>query len=415
VLVLGRNREIQLANRSALSFLRLDAPIIGKTLDEVVPDFHISGFDRSSHDQTETRVTLRDGTNRLFGFTATRVEADGRTVIVFRDITETVEVRERKRRADELALVGEMVSRLSHEIKNPLASLLMGVKTLQRSTPQSSRQGQMLQIILEEVNSLTKIVDQLLEAAHPRTLFPTPIYVEPLLERSMDAYGFQAIRRGVRLEIVRSPFSTVVLVDEQSMLRVLDSLIQNALDACSKGDLIRVGWRELDQVEKEELVPGFSGRIVSLFVEDKGSGIVGELSVNESKVFRAFVSTKVSGTGLGLTVSRDIVEDHGGIILVDSLANRGTRVQILLPIAEGLSCWDWHRDRSVVDSAPGRIDCASCDVRSRGTGHFCWKIKEHAHYAVTGQWPEHCLKCGFFRTSRLTPFFKSRLVQSKVQ
>jgi signal transduction histidine kinase len=407
VLVLGRNGEVQLANRSALSFLRLDDKVTGKTLNEVLPDFGITGIDRSSHDQTETRVTLRDGASRLFGFTATSVEADGRTVVVFRDITDAVERRERQRRAEELALVGEMVSRLSHEIKNPLASILMGVKTLQRDTPQSSQQGQMLQILLEEVNSLMEIVSELLESAHPRKSSPSPVYIDPLLKRCVDAHGFQTVRRGVRLEIVRFPVSTFVLVDERSLLRCLSSLVQNALDACSKGDLIRIGWRELDQAGKDELVPGFSGNVVAIFVEDSGPGIPDELSVDQSQVFKAFVSTKDSGTGLGLTVARDIVEDHGGVIVMSSLYNRGTRVEILLPIPEGIPCWDWNSDQSV--------DCASCSVRSTGTGYYCWKQKQGTYDADTGKPPEGCLKCEFFRASSLIPFFSSRLVASKVE
>lgn len=411
VLVLGRNREIQLANRSALSFLRIEAPVIGKTLDEVVPDFDISGFDSNSHDQTETRVTLRDGTNRLFGFTATTVEADGRTVILFRDITEIVEVRERKRRADELALVGEMVSRLSHEIKNPLASIVVGLKTMQRAFPQSSRYGQILQLISEEVDVLTKIVNQLLEAARPRVPSPRPIYVEPLLERCMDANGLLAVRRGVGLELVRASVSSMVVADDQAMLRVMEILIQNALDASSRGGGIRIGWRELDEAGKAELVPGYTGKVVALFVEDTGPGIPDEISADQSRIFKAFVSTKVSGSGLGLTVAREIVESHGGVLVVDSLSNQGTRVRILLPNSETIPCWDWEGNRAVDCPSPQDVDCENCDMRSSYTGVCCWTVKGRSHHAETGQWPKRCRNCGFFRSSSLTPFFRSRLVK----
>ncbi len=403
VLVVGRNGEVQLANRSALSFLRLDATIIGKTLNEALPDFGITGIDRSSHDQTEARVTLRDGASRLFGFTAARVEADDRTVIVFRDITDAVERRERQRRAEELALVGEMISRLSHEIRNPLASIVVGLKTLERGTQLSTDQGNILQLISGEVDCLARTVNQLLEAARPSVPSPKPIYIEPLLERCMDANSLPAVRRGVRLEIVRASASVAVVVDDRAMLRVLGSLIQNALDACSKGDLISIGWRELDKARRAELVPGFSGRVVGIFVDDSGPGIPDELSVDQSRVFKAFVSTKVSGSGLGLTVARDIVESHGGVIMVDSRSNRGTKVEILLPILEAIACWDWHGDRAV--------DCTDCDVKPSGIGYCCWTLKGRAFHAATGQWPERCLNCGYYRSCSLTPFFRSRLVQ----
>jgi len=186
------------------------------------------------------------------------------------------------------------------------------------------------------------------------------------------------------------------------MLTALNSLIQNALDACSAGDLIRVGWQELDEAKKDELVPGFRGNVVSLFVEDNGAGVSDELSSNESLIFKAFVSSKASGSGLGLTVARDIVEEYGGVIAVSSRSDRGTRAEILLPIPEAVPCWEWSHDQSV--------DCTSCHVRSAGTGHFCWKQKHSSCCADTGEWPSRCLECGFFRASSLTPFFRSRLV-----
>ena len=407
VLVVSENGEILLVNGPALSLLHLEDDFTRESLNAVLSYFDVWGGGPISRDRSVARITLRDGTNRLFGFSTSPLKADGSLVVVFQDITVAVESQERKKRSEELALVGEMVSRLSHEIKNPLASILVGVKTLLRDTPQSSQQGHIVQLISEEVNSLVKIVNQLLESARPRTSSPGPVYVEPLLERCVDAHGFQADRRGVRLEIVRFHVSTFVLVDDQSMLRALGSLIQNALDACSRGDFIRIGWRELDQAGKDELLPGFSGKVVSLFVEDNGAGVPNELSSSESRIFKAFVSTKVSGSGLGLTVSQDIVEEHGGVIVVSSLSSRGTRVEILLPIPEGIPCWDWNSDRSV--------DCTSCYVRSTGTGYYCWKQKQRAYHADTGQWPERCLKCGFFRASSLTPFFRSRRVVSKVE
>jgi signal transduction histidine kinase len=406
VLVIGKDGEVRLVNGPALSLLHLENEFTTESLNDLLPHFDIQSCGPIQREQSVARITLLDGTTRLFGFSTSPLK-NGGLVLVFQDVTAAVESQERKQRSEELALVGEMVSRLSHEIKNPLASILVGVQTLQRDTSQSSQQRHIVQLISEEVNSLVKIVNQLLESARPRTYSSSPVYVEPLLERCVDAHGFQADGRGVRLEIVRFPVSTFVLVDDRSMLRALDSLIQNALDACSRGDLIRIGWRELDQAGKDELVPGFSGKVVSLLVEDSGAGVPDELSSNESRIFKAFVSTKVSGSGLGLTVAQDIVEEHGGVLMVSSLCNRGTRVEILLPIPEGIPCWDWNSDKSV--------DCTSCHMRSTGTGYYCWKQKHGTDHADTGQWPERCMKCSFFRASSLTPFFRSRLVVSKVE
>jgi signal transduction histidine kinase len=412
VLVLGKDGEVLVANRSAHSLLRLDDSIIGHSLKDVLPDSHAFMRETRPQHQAEAIVTLQDGTNRLLGFTSDPCGADGSRVIVFRDITTLIESKRRRRRAEELALVGEMISRLSHEIKNPLASIVVGIKTLQRDTPQSSQHGTVLALLSEEVDSLTTTVNHLLNSARPRTPSFRPVHVEPLLERCMDAQGLGAVRRGVRLDLIRFPASTVVIVDEQAMLSVLGSLIQNALDACSIGGIIRIGWRELDDPARDELVSGFSGKVATIFVEDTGSGIPDEVSSSETRIFRAFVSSKTSGSGLGLTVSRDIVEDHGGLIVVDSQPNRGTEVKILLPVPAAIPCWDWQSKRAV-DCPSGDIDCRDCEVRSYGTGYCCWTLKGRACREATGDWPERCVKCGYFHSSSLTPFFRSRLVTSR--
>jgi signal transduction histidine kinase len=415
VLVLGKNRKILHVNRSARSLLRLEDNIIGKALNEVLPYFNISSTSMAFSDLAEARITRPDGTSRIFEFSAVPLETDERIVIVFRDITVAVESHQQKRRAEELALVGELTSRLSHEIKNPLASIVMGLKTLQRGTRQSTQHGLILQMISEEVDSLTRVVNQVLESARPRTPAPRPVYVEPLLERCMDANGLLAISHGISLELIRFPSSSTVIVDDRAMLRVLGIMVHNALDACSKGDLIRVGWRELDTAEKNQLVPGFTGKVVGLFVEDCGAGIPDELSSAQSQIFKAFVSTKVLGSGLGLTVARDIVESHGGVIVVNSRFDRGTRVEILLPSPEAIPCWDWHRNRVVDCTGSREIDCATCEIKSNGTGYCCWSFEGRSRNTDTLRWPERCIKCGFFRTSSLSPVFRSRLVTPRAE
>lgn len=217
------------------------------------------------------------------------------------------------------------------------------------------------------------------------------------------------------MELVRYPASSAVVVDDQAMLRVLGSLVQNALDVCSEGDLIRTGWRELDEAGKAELVPGFSGKVVVMFVEDTGPGIPDGLLSHQSHVFKAFVSTKAAGTGLGLTVARHIVESHGGMITVDSTPNEGTKFEIFLPSPEAIPCWDWHRDGAVDDASWSEVECAACEMKSSGTGYCCWNLKGRAHHAETGWWPDRCLKCGFFRSSSLTPFFRSWVAASRTE
>jgi signal transduction histidine kinase len=405
VLVVDSREEVLFINQPGLTLLGFERDVPRESLRDMLVYFSVGTYRPISEHRSTTRITLGNGTSRLFGFSTSPLGDNCGRVIVFQDITLAIENQERKKRSGELALVGEMVSRLSHEIKNPLASILMGVKTLQRGLPESSQHGHILHLIWEEVSSLMRVISGLLESARPRTFLPGPIHVDSLLEKCADTHGSQAARQGIRLEIIRFPVPTVVLIDEQSTLRVMDSLIQNALDACSKGGVIRIGWREFDRSGQEELVPGFSGRVASIFVEDNGSGIPEELSATDSRIFEAFVSTKVSGSGLGLTVARDIIEEQGGVIVVSSHKSKGTKVEILLPIPENMICWNGNEC----------TDCSSCRVKSSGMGYFCWKQTQADYHADTGQWPDRCLNCNYFRTSSLAPFFKSKLFVPRVE
>ncbi len=220
VVVIDKKGEVLVANSSALSLLSLDDSVIGRSLKDALPGSHLFMRETGSQHQAEAMVTLQDGADRLFGFTKDSCDADGSSVIVFRDITALSENKRRRRRAEELALAGEMLYRLSHEIKNPLAGIVVGVKTLQRDTPQSSQHGIVLQLLSEEVDSLRTIVNNLLDSARPRTPFSRPVCVEPLLEKCVHAQNLVAVRCGVRLELIRFPASTVVIVDDQAMLSV---------------------------------------------------------------------------------------------------------------------------------------------------------------------------------------------------
>ncbi len=405
VIVVDNREEVLFINQPGLTLLGFERDAAGESLRDMLVYFDVGTCDATSGHRSTTRITLRDGRNKLFGFSINSLNDNCGRVIAFQDITLATENRERKKRSEELALVGEMVSHLSHEIKNPLASILVGVKTLQRDVAKTSQHAHLLHLIWEEVSSLMKVISGLLESARPGAFSPGTIHVDSLLDKCTDAHASQAARHGIRLEFIRFPVSTVVLVDEKSILRVMDILIQNALDACAKGGIIRIGWRELDKSDREEVLTGFGGRIVSIFIDDNGEGVPEELSTNESRIFEAFVSTKVSGSGLGLTVARDIIEAHGGVIVVSSFRNRGTNVEILLPIPENIICWNGDHC----------ADCSSCHVKSSGTGYFCWKQTQAAYHADTGQWPDRCLNCDYFRRSSLIPFFKSRLIISKAE
>ena len=220
VLVIDKDGKIERANRSARALLKMDYEIIGKSIEELLPNLSQYAGGASLHDLTETRITLDDGTSRLLGFTISPIEDYGGFVILFRDLTVIAEKRKRRRRAEELSLVGDMISRLSHEIKNPLASVIVGLRTLERSVSRSSQHGVILKLIAQEADSLARTVNRLLDAAKPKPLAPKPVDVSVLLGEYMDANKVLATRRGVELELAPDSVSCAVMADSRALLKV---------------------------------------------------------------------------------------------------------------------------------------------------------------------------------------------------
>ena len=134
VLLVATTGEILLANRAAQSLLDLGEDIVGQSLKSLLPELDMTEISESSPNHSEHHATLRNSTARLFGFSATTVAADGSTVLVFRGRHRCCGATESKRGVPRSSLWLEGWSPgLSHEIKNPLASIVVGLKTLQRS------------------------------------------------------------------------------------------------------------------------------------------------------------------------------------------------------------------------------------------------------------------------------------------
>ncbi|MEW6530871.1 MAG: PAS domain-containing protein [Thermodesulfobacteriota bacterium] len=401
ILVLGPDRAILAANDYCRSVLSISEEDIGKDLDEVAPGAHTLVATEPSMEFSGATLRLKDGTIRTLSF-ATRVpeETDYR-IIAFRDITSIMEADERRRRAEQLAVVGEMAARLSHEIKNPMTSILSGLYLLQQRIVQGEEAQHILDMVVEEVRSLKSSISHVLEAARPSVLDVGGLYADQLVLNVYEVYRLNARSEGVDLRVTRGEDNVYLEGDEQALRRALSNLVQNALEACRRGDSIEIGWQYLDEGEAERIAPDFGAPIVKMFVRDTGPGLPGDLT--ESNLFRPFITTKESGTGLGLSIAREIVEEQGGEVIVSSTPNSGANFSIVLPAGERPKCWEM---RCVAGCSFATADepCCSCEVQNAERKVFCWNVRGRALWIETGMWPRKCVTCPVFRRSNLSYF-----------
>ena len=225
------------------------------------------------------------------------------------------EIAQRQR----LATLGNMAAAVSHEVRNPLNAVSMGLQRLKaefQPTTEPAEYHRVLELVGGEVRRLNNLVEEFLELARPTVLQPVPIRVGDLLDEVVALVDPQAHRTGVRVER-RVPVDLPPLTADRDRLKqVLLNLALNAVEAMPHGGILR-------------LEAAGTPRTLTLDVIDSGPGIPPE---TRSRIFEPYYTTKVKGLGLGLAIARRLVEAHGGTIEVEPAAERGSRFRITLPL-----------------------------------------------------------------------------------
>jgi len=242
---------------------------------------------------------------------------------IIRDITEYKSMEDRVLQSERLAAVGNTVTHIVHEIKNPLLIIGGFAKQLQHAAELDAKARQKLGIIAEEVGHLETMVAEMRDFVRPPAAKKTPGDVEALLDETLEFFAdtFKEHHIGVRRVPPEAPLPAVSF-DRQQIRQVLINLFKNALEAMPRGGTITVTTR----VQEGNLEIG---------VTDTGEGMTPEVA---GHIFQPYYSTKETGTGLGLAICQFIVkEQHGGCINVESAPGQGSTFTIQLPLEEGVS------------------------------------------------------------------------------
>jgi PAS domain S-box-containing protein len=258
----------------------------------------------------DSGAPIRDAMGRIVGI-----------VLVFRDVTQQRGLEAALRSNEKLAVAGRLSASIAHEIHNPLDTAGNLLFLINQQTSSQPELQQLIATAQQEVYRVAQISKNML-SLHRESRTASPVKIAQLLE-GVAALIEETIAKGRRRIQVENGFEGEIEGFPAELRQVFTNVIKNAVEATSEGGQIKISSAPAQE-------GGRNGVLIQ--VADNGVGIAEPM---RSKLFTPFASTKQeSGTGLGLWVSRSIVEKHGGTIRVSSRADSqpGTTVSIFLPL-----------------------------------------------------------------------------------
>ncbi len=231
-------------------------------------------------------------------------------------------VRERTReliQAEKMASMGQLAAGLVHEIRNPLGSIKLAIQLMEKELDGSWSED--IQAMSKEIQRIERLLSELLRLARPQPPSFTMVEINEVVERAVAITRKKAESSKVDVVTSFSPFLPKVKADPDLMQQVFLNIMLNAIDAMPDGGRLSITTRN-------------SSRSVTIEFSDTGYGIPKDYI---DRIFDPFFTTKGSrgGSGLGLSISYRIVQEHGGEISVRSEEGRGTTFTVRLKTMEG--------------------------------------------------------------------------------
>ncbi|HEX5873192.1 MAG TPA: ATP-binding protein [Pyrinomonadaceae bacterium] len=232
---------------------------------------------------------------------------------------ELIETHQRLVHQERIAALGRAAAQVAHEVKNPLAGLLLYSLHLQsKSEKFSESEASLVDKIVDTINQLIRRVEQILGFARPVNLNPRPGDLNQIVNDVLELLRPQITANKVEVRMSLDQNAATAMIDKASINGALMNLILNAIEAMPKGGTLSI-------------TTSATAEAVRLEIADTGRGI----SEDELKnLFEPFYTTKDQGLGLGMPYARKIIEQHCGTIALHSQAGEGTTIVISLPVAQ---------------------------------------------------------------------------------
>jgi two-component system nitrogen regulation sensor histidine kinase GlnL len=252
------------------------------------------------------------------------------SILLLRDVRHRKVLEEDLKRADRLAMMGTLAAGLAHEIRNPLGGIKGAAQLLRRAIEGDASLRAYTDIMIREVDRVNQLIEQLLDLSRPWQLKFAPVNIHEILEEVLLLEGQAAPGATVTVKKLFDPSLPPIKGDRAQLMQVFLNLVKNANQAMHHGGALTLATRLETDFHIRAQGSGRS-RFIWVDITDEGVGIK---EADLPHIFSPFFTTKNSGTGLGLATCYRIINEHGGLIRVESAAGKGTTFKVSLVVAE---------------------------------------------------------------------------------
>jgi two-component system, NtrC family, sensor kinase len=261
------------------------------------------------------------GFYQYFAFPVVNASGELERVVYYeKDATESRKIEQRLQQAERLRSLGTLAAGIAHEIRNPLATINFNSQLMARELKLDPAQQQMFDDIFQQIRKMDRIIQQVLHFARPREPQFLPYQLNEAVRHCLDMAKMYLVKAEVEAATQLGKDMPAVILDFNQICQVIMNLVINAIEAMPNGGRLNI------ETGFQEDPPA-----VVLKISDTGLGIMEE---DMNRIFDPFFTRKPEGTGMGLSISRQILEKHRAIIDLESAPGKGTTFRISFPLPQ---------------------------------------------------------------------------------
>jgi two-component system sensor histidine kinase HydH len=292
----------------------------GKKLDQEIPQCPPFSSEKDLLLDEPFAFTHIDGTTIPVKMSSSRLtSSDGKAtglVLIIRDVREILDMEQKLERIRRLAALGRMAAGIAHEIRNPLGTLKGFAQYFKNKFTPNTTEWEYTDLMIDEVDRLNRSISALLQFSRPREPEFSTLCLNDILAKTEKLLHDDFTSKNISFSLGLQDSKIMMEADSDLLLQLFLNLLHNSIAACSDG-----GEISINAERKSESV--------HVHVKDSGAG----MNPDEiSRMFDPFFTTKKTGTGLGLAVVHQIINQHKGTIEVQSEEHQGTEISITLPL-----------------------------------------------------------------------------------